>query len=219
MNLYEKYRPKTFAQIIGHAKEIRQLEALQARGFGGRAFWISGPSGCGKTTIARIIGSSIADDWMLTEYDSADDFDADEIERLAETMYYCAPGKGGRVWIINEAHGLRKPIIRRLLGILERLPKHAALIFTTTHAGSNKLFEDNIDAEPLLSRCICLWLSVNSAIERAFAATCKIIARAEGLDGQPDFWYQTLAAKTHANFRAMLQAVESGQAKAGESEQ
>ena len=87
-------------------------------------FWLTGMSGTGKSTLARIIAASIADDFFVTEYDSADDFTARECNRMIDSMCLRALGKGGRAWIINEAHGLRPAVIRRLLGILERLPDH-----------------------------------------------------------------------------------------------
>ena len=53
--LFEKYRPKTFDEVLGQDKAIHKIELLLARGWGGRAWWISGASGAGKTTLARII--------------------------------------------------------------------------------------------------------------------------------------------------------------------
>jgi replication-associated recombination protein RarA len=182
--LYEKYRPRTLEEVVGQDRAVAQVRALLARGIGGRAVWLSGPSGSGKTTLARIIARSIADDYMVTELDSADQLTVSELERWAESMYLSGMGKGGRALIVNEAHGLRRDIIRRLLGVLERLPAHVVVIFTTTKDGQEALFDDYDDAGPLLSRCLRVTLT-NQGLAKAFAERFQVIAQTEGLDGQP----------------------------------
>jgi len=125
-------------------------------------------------------------------------------------MHYFAPGKGGRAYIINEAHGLRKAIIRRLLGLLERIPAHVCIIFTTTKQGESKLFEDQIDANPLLSRCVKIELT-NQGLSKAFGEHCRQIATRENLNGKPIESYIKLAQKCKNNCRQMLMAIESGE--------
>ncbi len=127
MQLYEKYRPKTLDQIIGQGKAVKTITRLIQNGAGGRCFWISGISGSGKTTLARIIAGSIADDLYVNEYDSADQLSISALDKIEVDMQYRAFGKGGKCFIINEAHGLRKASIRRLLGLLERIPDYSVL--------------------------------------------------------------------------------------------
>jgi len=207
--LYEKYRPQTFEQVLGQDKAIRTIRLAGKTGFGGKAFWISGPSGAGKTTLARIIARQIADDFCIEEYDSADKLTAEELRKIDDQIGMYGWGKGGRAYVINEAHGLRAPIVRQLLGLLERIPSHVAIIFTTTTDGM-ALFEDGqTDASPLLSRCVEVRLT-GQGLCKPFAARVKEIAEAEGLDGQPVARYEQLARDTRNNMRRMLMAVESG---------
>ncbi len=210
-SLYEQYRPAKWSEVVGQSKAMKTIRGLKKRGFGGRAFWISGLSGSGKTTIARLIAAEIADDLFISEYDSAEVFTAEVYEDIEKSMYLYGAGKGGRAYIINEAHGLRVWMIRRLLGLLERIPSHVVFIFTTTKEGQAGLFESQIDAGPLLSRCMNIPLRSDKSLAKSFGTLCKRIAMKEGLDGKPLSEYVKKCLEFENNCRSMLQAVEAGQ--------
>lgn len=207
--IYDRWRPQTFAEVVGQDKIVAALTRLKERsGFGGRAFWISGATGTGKTTIARLIAAELADNMGIIEID-AGDLTPDLVRQWEQSMhtYSLSAEKTGRAYILNEAHGLRAPVIRKLLTVLEALPGHVAVIFTTTSDGQDKLSDEQIDAAPLLSRCLLLPLAKRGLAE-AFAKRVAEIAQAEGLGGV-DFEYAlALAREKKNNFRAMLEAVE-----------
>jgi len=212
MNLYEKYRPSSLEDFIGNDKAIQKVKKLMQRGVGGRAYWITGASGTGKTTLALILGKSIASDWNIKEIDSTGLFPA-HIKEIEDTIRYhgmeIETGKGGHCIIINEAHGLRRDTIRQLLVTLERIPSHCIFCFTTTKLGEKDLFEDQIDASPLLSRCVEISLT-NQGLAPLFASRAQVIAVSEGLDGQSPEEYLKLARRCSNNMRMMLQEIDSG---------
>jgi hypothetical protein len=125
--------------------------------------------------------------------------------------------KGGKSWIINEAHGLRNDQVRKLLTLLEPeggLPAWVVFIFTTTKEGANLLFEGCDDTSPLLSRCFPLNL-VSRDMAPAFAASVVAKARSIGLlNGKGDDYYiaraVTFLKREGNNCRALWQAVDAG---------
>ena len=207
--LFEKYRPAAWSDVVGQDKTIKKIKTLLARGIGGRAFWIAGQSGTGKTTIAKLIGAEVADVDFVEEIDATDLTPA-RLRKVEQTMSLFSWGKGGRCYIVNEAHGLSRPAIRQLLVLLERLPSHCVMIFTTTIEGQELLFEDKEDTSPLLSRCIKLDLARRNLCQ-GFAARAREIAEKEGLNGQPLAKYVRLVQDCKNNMRAVLQAIESGE--------
>jgi len=206
--IYERYRPRTFDDVIGQEKALETCRKLAARGLGGLAIWVAGPSGTGKTTLARILAAEIADRFFTVEID-AGDATMSRLRDIEAEMHYTAFGKGGRAYIINEAHGLTAQAMRKLLVMLESVPEHCLFVFTTTGAGQQQLFDDHTDTEPLLSRCIRIALT-NQGLCGPFAEHVRAIATREGMNGKPLAAYERLARQHHNNMRAMFEAVEAG---------
>jgi hypothetical protein len=217
MQLSEVYRPKDWASVIGQDAIRAKVDTLRPRGLGGRAYWLAGGSGQGKTTIARIIAGELASEWATDEID-AQDVTMETIRDFERTLGQRAiaddSGRTGRALIINEAHGMRAAIVSRLLTLIERLPAHVLVVFTTTNAGEAKLFDDMDDAGPLLSRCVRLPLA-QRGLSDAFAERMVAAARADGLlNGKGDDYYRArcvrLLKDNRNNCRAAWQAIDSG---------
>jgi len=206
--LWQEYRPKTYAEVVAQDKAIEVLARLRKRSLYGRAYWISGKSGTGKTTIARILAAELADPYCITAV-SGNQVNAEFLREMESGLQYRGFGRGGKVWIVDEAHLLRAPMVSRLLTILEDLPDFAAVIFTTTRQGEDRLFEENIDAGPFASRCVDLALAQRDLI-KPLAARAREIAVDAGIDGKPIERYEKLLREKRSNMRHALEAIEEG---------
>lgn len=142
--LYRKYRPASFADVLGQEQVVKALEgAIGAAGKAGangtgkskisHAYLFSGSRGTGKTSVARIfaqaIGTSTND---LYEIDAASNRGIDDVRELREAVNTLPFESPYKVYIIDEVHMLTKEAFNALLKTLEEPPAHVVFILATT---------------------------------------------------------------------------------------
>lgn len=144
--LYRKYRPETFADVIGQDHVVKVLENSIAAGNVAHAYLFAGSRGTGKTSVARIFARAIGtSDQDLYEMDAASNRGIDDIRDIREGVNTVPFESKYKVYIIDEAHMLTKEAFNALLKTLEEPPAHAIFILATTE--TEKL------PETVVSRC------------------------------------------------------------------
>jgi replication-associated recombination protein RarA len=211
--LYEKWRPKKFEDVVAQDEAIRRIKNAGRDGFAGESFRLVGKSSSGKSTLAWIIAREVASDHNIWEFNGRD-LTVSMLKELVLTQFCYKPlAKFGYALIVNESHGLQKPVIEYLLNLLEAIARgdfSVSIIFTTTLEG-NDLFEDTqMDAGPFKSRTHFIPLA-QRGVKPAFAELARKIAQAEGLDGQPIEAYMKLMESCHNNLREALQRIKQGE--------
>jgi DNA polymerase III subunit gamma/tau len=162
-----KYRPQTFAEIVGQEPVVRTLTNALRLGRIAQAYLFVGPRGTGKTSTARILAKAleagngptaafdpkedicveIAEGRCLDvlEIDGASNNGVEQVRELRDNVRY-TPAKGRyKIYIIDEVHMLSSAAFNALLKTLEEPPAHVKFIFATTEV--HKL------PTTILSRC------------------------------------------------------------------
>jgi DNA polymerase-3 subunit gamma/tau len=154
--LYRRYRPESFADVIGQDHVTEPLMQALRTGRVSHAYLFSGPRGCGKTTSARILarclnceqgptpvpcgvcdscvalardGSGSVD---VIEIDAASHGGVDDARDLRERAAYGPAMSRYKIYIIDEAHMVTPQGFNALLKIVEEPPEHVKFIFATT---------------------------------------------------------------------------------------
>ncbi len=144
--LYRKYRPQTFAEVLGQTAAVNTLEGAIKQKNIAHAYLFAGTRGTGKTTLARIfareIGASVND---VFEIDGASNRGIDEIRELRDAVWTLPFDSPYKVYIIDEVHMLTKDAFNALLKTLEEPPAHVIFILATTEL--HKVLET------IISRC------------------------------------------------------------------
>lgn len=154
--LYRKYRPSTFAEVIGQEHVTEPLSNALQSGKIHHAYLFSGPRGCGKTSSARIMARSLNCEKGPTptpcgecqsckdlvangpgsidviELDAATHGLVDDARDLRDKAFFAPVSSRYKIYIIDEAHQLGPGAANALLKVVEEPPPHVLFIFATT---------------------------------------------------------------------------------------
>ena len=152
--LARKYRPKTFADLIGQEALVRTLTNAFSTGRIAQAYMLTGVRGVGKTTTARLIARALnyppgpmidmpeitpqceaileSRHMDVIEMDAASNTGVDNMREIIDSVRYAPVQARMKVYIIDEVHMLSKNAFNALLKTLEEPPPHVKFIFATT---------------------------------------------------------------------------------------
>ena len=154
--LYRKYRPSTFAEVIGQEHVTEPLQQALRNDRVHHAYLFSGPRGCGKTSSARILARSLNCEQGPTptpcgvcdsctglapsgpgsidviEIDAASHGGVDDARDLRDRSFYAPMSSRYKIYIIDEAHMVTTAGFNALLKLVEEPPPHLKFIFATT---------------------------------------------------------------------------------------
>ncbi len=165
--LARKWRPQTFAEVIGQPHVTRTLQNAVSRGRTAHAYLFCGARGVGKTSVARILAKTLnclapvasvpcnqcsncreitqGNAVDVLEIDGASNRGIDSIRDLRETVRYRPAKSPYKIYIIDEVHMLTAEAFNALLKTLEEPPEHVVFLFATT--------EPHKIPATILSRC------------------------------------------------------------------
>ncbi|MER7417985.1 DNA polymerase III subunit gamma and tau [Micromonospora peucetia] len=153
--LYRKYRPRTFAEVIGQEHVTEPLSQALRSGRLNHAYLFSGPRGCGKTSSARILARSLNCEQGPTpepcgqcsscrelatdggsidvlEIDAASHGGVDDARELREKAIFAPAKSRFKIYVIDEAHMVSSAGFNALLKLVEEPPEYVKFIFATT---------------------------------------------------------------------------------------
>jgi len=133
MELYKKYRPTKFSEVVGQDEVVEVLTEFGKRKSIPHCILFVGPSGCGKTTIARILRKKMkCGDTDFQEMNVADFRGIDMVRDIRSRMSLAPINGKVRVWLIDECASLTKDAMNAFLKMLEDTPDHVYFFLATT---------------------------------------------------------------------------------------
>lgn len=132
MNLYNKYRPSEFSEIVGNKETIQSIQNLLDKKEKPHSYLLVGETGCGKTTLGKIIAKYLgASENDFNEINSADFRGIDSIREIRQKCRY-RPFGDCQIWLLDECHKLSNDAQNALLKLLESPPSYVYFILATT---------------------------------------------------------------------------------------
>ena len=154
--LYRRYRPETFAELIGQSQVTDPLRTALRTDRVNHAYLFSGPRGCGKTTSARILARCLncaegptdtpcgvcpscvelsrdgGGSMDVVEIDAASHNGVDDARDIRDRAVFAPARDRYKIFILDEAHMVTPQGFNALLKIVEEPPEHVKFIFATT---------------------------------------------------------------------------------------
>src|SRR4051812_15705111 len=152
--LYNTYRPRTFAEVVGQEHVTAALQTALTSGRLHHAFLFSGPRGCGKTSSARILAASLnceqgptptpcgvceqcvsirnGSSMDVIEIDAASHGGVDDARDLRERAAFGPVSARFKIYVVDEAHMVTREGFNALLKLVEEPPSYLKFVFATT---------------------------------------------------------------------------------------
>ena len=193
MVLARKWRPRSFAEVVGQEHVVRALANALSQGRLHHAYLFTGTRGVGKTTLARILAKCLNCEMGATatpcgvcaacqaieagrfvdliEIDAASYTGVDNMREVLENAQYAPTAGRYKVYIIDEVHMLSKSAFNAMLKTLEEPPAHVVFVLATTE----------VQKVPVTVLSRCLQFSLKLLPPARIAAHLEHVLKAEGV--------------------------------------
>ena len=211
--LADKYRPRTWAEVVGNEKAVKVLQRLAHRALetgDPLVALLSGPSGVGKSTCAHILARELGAHDTETTVIPSGECSIDRLRSLADDWQYSSLF-GAKALIIEEINTATPAAVQFLLTFLERLPKGRVVVMTS-NVRPDELFA-GVYNSPFTSRAHCVDFTSQGLATRKGepgpgALRVKRVMEQEGFDGKPVSYYVRIVNECHGNIRDAIHLCE-----------